>query len=818
MNRVWLDIRYAVRQLRMSPGFTLTAVLTLALGIGAVTTVATWTNAILFNPWPQVHDARSLRFVSATVLGSDGYSVNYAQFQHLRQQGRSFSDAAAFDIATLNLALPNAQPQAIPAGTVSANYFQLLGVKPEIGNFFQPDANDHAFGSMDAIILSDGLWRDRFNADPSVVGRTISINRHVFTVVGVAPREFSGIFGGVAEAAWVPLSALRDLSADAPPDPLLHAGLQVVVRLRPGVTNSVAKAEIHTLARTFALAQHNDQYKSWDLNLYDSSHFQRGFFGVIGEVLPVLLGASCLLMLLVCINIASLLAQRAARRRREIAIRSALGAKLARIASQVFIETGLLALAGAFAGWAVSVGISRAVYVLLPDFGFPIAFNLHSDWRIIAFVATVAIVVTFICGMFPIRQSLQVSQREALHEGSTAVAGPTRKRIGQRILLGVQLGICFIVLACCGLLTRTSLNIFNRPVGFDRFHTLTTNIDLSRAGYNDERARLFLTEMLDRLRNAPGVSSATVTTHLPMGDWGSGNTRDFSIPGYVPAKGEDTQVVTDFDGPGFFHAVGIQLQQGRDFANSDNDAATKVAVINESMARRYWPKGDALGSSIVIDKVQRQIVGIVHDYAYHSPDNTDPNPVVFLPLLQGKSGYGYAIVIVHSRTGADAVATQLRKAVAGLDPSLPLENVRTLEDITGEQYKMSRIPAELLGVYAICSVLVAMMGLYAVMAYSVIERNREFALRMALGSSRSGIFRLVLQGSTAVILVGLVAGGAGSIAAVRLVRSMLFNVAPFDPVSFAGAAILLIFTVLVAGVIPAHRAASIEPMQALRSE
>jgi ABC-type antimicrobial peptide transport system permease subunit len=264
--------------------------------------------------------------------------------------------------------------------------------------------------------------------------------------------------------------------------------------------------------------------------------------------------------------------------------------------------------------------------------------------------------------------------------------------------------------------------------------------------------------------------------------------------------------------------MGIQLQQGRDFATSDNDNAPKVAVINESMARRYWPKGNALGSDIAVNKIQRQIVGVVHDFAYHSPDNTDPNPVVFLPMLQGKSGYGYAIIAVRARAGADFVTAQLRKAITGLDSSLPIENVRTLEDITGAQYQMSRIPAELLGVYAICSVLVAMMGLYAVMAYSVIERNREFALRMALGSSRQGIFRLVLQGSAGVILVGLVAGGLGSIAAVRLLRSMLFNVAPFDLLSFSVAALALVLTVLIAGITPARRAANIEPMQALRNE
>ena len=812
------DLRYAVRQLRMSPGFTLTAVLTLALGIGAVTTVATWTNAVLFNPWPQVHDARSLRFVSATVLGSNGYSVHLDQIEHLRRHGRSFSDVAGFDFTTLNLALPDTQAQAIPAGLVSANYFQLLGLKPQIGGFFQPNANDRNYGSNDAIVLSDGLWRERFNSNPSVIGRTVSINRHAFTVIGIAPPGFAGIYGGLAEAAWVPFSSVRDLSPDSPPDPLAHEGLQAVVRLNPGVNDPTASAEIHTLARSFALAQHNDQYNSWDLNLYNSANFQRGFFSIIGEQMAVLFGASGLLMILVCINVASLLGQHAARRRREVAIRTALGARPGRIARQVFIETGLLAIAGAFAGWAASLAISRALYALMPNLGFPLAFNLNTDLRIVLFVAAIAIVVTLICGMYPIRQSLRVSQREALHEGGTAVAGATRKRLCQRILLGCQLGICFVVLACCGLLVRTALNIVNRPTGFDRTHTLAAVIDLSRSGYSEERAHVFLTAWKEHLQSAPGVASATFTTHLPMGDWGSGNTRDFSIPGYVPGKGEDKQVVADFEGPDFFHTMGIQFLQGRDLTTADNDTAPKVAVINESMAHRYWPKGNALGSHLVIDKVDRSIVGIVHDFAYHNPSDTEPSPVVFVPLLQGKSGYGYAILAVRSRTTPGAVTAQLRQAVVSLDPALPLENVRSLEDVSGEMYQMSRIPAELLGVYAICSVLVAMMGLYAVMAYSVIERNREFALRMALGSSRASIFRLVLQGSVSVIVIGFVAGGLGSIAAVRLLRSMLFNVAPFDPLSFAGAAVLLVMTVLLAGVTPARRAATIQPMQALRNE
>jgi hypothetical protein len=301
-----------------------------------------------------------------------------------------------------------------------------------------------------------------------------------------------------------------------------------------------------------------------------------------------------------------------------------------------------------------------------------------------------------------------------------------------------------------------------------------------------------------------------------MGDDGSGNTRGFSIPGYVPAKGEDMEVITDFEGPDFFRIMGISMRQGREFDTHDNATSTAVAVINESMAHRYWPKGDAIGNNVIVDDRPRRIVGIIRDYAYYDPANTDPTPVLFLPLAQSYSSD--VIIALRSRTTLSAVPAQLRQAVAGLDSSLPLEDVRTLEQVTGERYQVSRIPAELLSVYAISSVLVAMLGLYAVMAYSVIERHREFALRIALGSTRAAVFRLVLSGSAWTAVVGLVTGGLGSIAAVRLLRSTLFGVAPFDPASYCAAALLLLITVFISGVSPARRAASVQPMQALRTE
>jgi predicted permease len=811
------DLRYAMRQLRRSPGFALTAMLTLALGIGALTTVATWTNAVLYSPWPHVAAPRQFRFISATVLGGGGYSVHYDAYQFVGAQGRSFQDAAAFDLTTVDLAAPGTQPEAIAAGVVSSSYFPLLGLQPQAGRFFQRGASDRAYGSNDEVVLSDRYWREHFNADKSLIGRTISINRHAFTVIGIAPAEFYGIFGGIAESAWLPLSSLRDLSADAPQDPLDHYGLQVVVRLRPGVTDASAEAELSTLARSFALQQPGGKLTGWTLNLGDSAHFERGFFIVIGAQLPVLFGASIMLMVLVCINIASLLGQQAARRRREVAIRTALGATPSRIASQVFAETALLAIAGALGGWAASVLLSRALYALLPDLGFSLAFNLHTDARILGFVALIGVAVTLVCGMYPTRQSFRVSQREAMQAGGAAVVGATRKRIGQRILLGLQLGICFVVLVCSGLLIRTSLNIFNRDTGFNRANVMTAAIDLSRSGYSVERAQAFRTALLERLRTAPGISGVTVTSHLPMGDAGSGNTQGLSVPGYVPAKGEEMSVITDFEGPDFFRTMEIGVDRGRDFSASDNLKAPRIAIVNESMARRYWPKEDAIGRSVEVGHQQWLVVGIVHDYTYHMPDNTEATPLLFLPLAQWNTPT-YTSVAVRSRTSADLAAGQLRQAVAALDPSLPLENMSTLEKVSNQLYQFFRIPAELLGVYTVSSLLVAMLGLYAVMAYSVIERYREFALRITLGSTRAQIFGLILGGSASVAALGLAVGTLGSIAAVRLLRSALFGVAPFDPLSFGSAASLLFVTALLSGMIPARRAAAIQPMQALRSE
>ena len=473
---------------------------------------------------------------------------------------------------------------------------------------------------------------------------------------------------------------------------------------------------------------------------------------------------------------------------------------------------------GGVVGWAASLVLSKSLYVLLPSFGMKLSFNLSTDWRVLALVASLVMLVALLCGMMPIRQTLRSSQKDALHEGGQSILGSSRNRWVKIVSVGMQLGLCFVVLVGSALLMHTLLNIVHRARGFDRENTMTAQFSLSRSGYTKEKGLAFQTALLGELRTMPVVRGATLTSHLPMGDWGSGNTWDVSIPGYEPAKDEGMELITDLEGPDFFHTMSIPLVQGREFSSQDREGAPLVAVINEDMAHRYWPKGNALGSTVVAGKEKQacQIVGIVRNYAYHSPENTDPDPVLFLPILQHYQSD--AFVAVRARTTAEAALPALRQAVAKLDGALPLENVQSLKEVGEVLYQFSRIPAEMLGVFALASLLVATMGLYAVMAYAVTERSREFALRMAVGATRLQIVRLVVNGGLETVAAGLLIGGMGTFFAVRLLRSMLFGVASFDPISFIAAAAVLVLTVLLAGLAPATRAASIQPMEALRTE
>jgi putative ABC transport system permease protein len=812
---MWRDLRYALRQLKKDPGFAAVVVLTLAVGIGAVTTVFTWANAVLFNPWPQVERASEIRSLDASVQGGRGYTLHYEQLLYLREHHHGFAELTAHEMFPVDLAGGDAKPQRYWAGIVASNYFHLLGVKPTLGRAFALH-DDRAYGSAPEVVISYDLWRSRFQSDPEIVGRTINVNRHPLTIIGVAPENFVGIYGGLGQSLWVPFSELSALT-DGKADPLMagNFGLEVAGRLRPGVTSEQASAELHTLAHQFAAGKKSTYYNAWDLFLSDPGHMQRGVFGDVSAIVPILLCAAGLLLALVCANVTVLLIQRSSRRARELAVRASLGATRTRLLRQLLTETAVLAAIAGVAGWLASFGLSRAMYGLLPKIDMSFVFNLQPDLRILAFAVGLTAITVLACGLFPARQVLKISQVSALHDGATAVVG-SRSRRRRNALLSLQLALCFVVLVASGLLTRTLWNVVHRDPGFTTENVLVASLDLTRAGYNEQSGLAFQRSLLERLRAMPGVNTASLTSYVPMGLSGGGNVRDVSVAGYTPAKDESMSIVVDSVAPGYFKAFQIPVLQGREFNDHDAEGSPCVAVVNQGMAQKYWPKGNVVGSQITVGKKSCEVVGVNRNIIYRNASWDTGDPVVYLSLLQDYQGW-FSIVL-RGNTSAQNLLAGLDQQVAALDSTLPVNDIETMHDHIQASYSDAKVPAELIGVYAICSLLVATLGVYAGLAYSVVERNREFALRVALGAERRRIIGMVLRESGVIVLGGIVVGAAGAFFAVRVMKSLLYGVSPFDAMSAAGSVLVLVVAAAFAAWLPARRAASIEPMQALRSE
>ena len=809
------DLRYALRQLKKNPEFTVVAVLTLALGIAAVTTVFTWANSVMFNPWPQVRRANEIRSLSAMVQAGGGYSLHYDQLLYLREHHRGFADTTAHEMFAVDLAGSDARPERYWAGIVTSNYFSMLGVNPILGRGFTTH-DDRAYGSAPEVVLSYDLWRSRFQGDPGIVGRTISVNRQPLTVIGIAPENFVGIYGGLAQSLWVPFSELAALT-DGKPDPLVtgHFGLQVAARLRPGVSDQQAAAELHSVAHQFAAQQKSAHYKDWDLLLSDTGHMSRGLYGSITDVIPILFGATGLLLALVYANVAVLLIQRSSRRVRELAVRTSLGASRSRLLRQLLTETAVIAVLAGVAGWLASVALSRTMYALLPKFGITYAFNLQPDFRILGFALGLTAITVLACGLFPARQVLKISQVSALHDGATSVVG-VRSRTRLNALLSLQLALCFIVLVACGLLVRTLWNVVHRDPGFATDNTLVASIDLARAGYSEEKGLAFQRTLLERLRALPGVSSASLTSYVPMGLSGGGNVRDVAIVGYQPGKDESMSIVTDSVAPDYFKTMRIPILQGREFTDQDAATAPCVAIVNQDMAHKYWPKGDVVGARMQVGKQSCEVVGVNRSVIYRSAAGDTGDPVVYLSMLQDyQSTFS---VVLRGVASVQNLLPELDREVAALDSTLPINDVETLHDHIQSAYSDTRVPAELIAVYGLCSLLVATLGVYAGLAYSVVERTKEFALRVALGAERQRIFGMILRESSKVALAGVAVGAVGAFFVVRVMKSLLFGVSPFDPVSAVAAVLVLLSIAAIAAWIPARRAASIEPMQALRAE
>ena len=812
------DIRFSLRQLIKQPAFTAIAVLTIALAIGATTAVLSLVNGLLVRPLPY-RDSQQLvlllqHFKSQNL---ERIPVSPPEFKDYESRARSFEKLGAFGYTSFNLAAED-RPERITGATVTAGVLPLLGVSPIKGRFFQPE--ECTLGRDDVVIISARLWQRRFNSDPQIIGKQLLLNGKNFTVVGVMPANFDfplqlfnlgsgGQFGGRAEI-WKPLAFTDDKMKAR-----YSRSFWIVGRLAPGTSAAQAQAEIETINAQMR-REHTDNY-SQD-NSFGGDIFPLRDLSVAGmrPALLILLGAVFLVVLIACANLTTMLLARAAAREREIAIRVALGAGRMRLLKQVFTESVLLALIGGVAGVLLALwGVE-----LLKAIGaqtVPRLREVNVDLVVLGVTLAICVGTGIIFGLAPGLASSRPELTEALKEGSRgSTVGRRRNRLRNGLVIA-EVALALVLLSGAGLLIKSFTRLQNVNPGFDPRNALTFEISLPKMQYPDDPSiTRFNNEAQRRIAALPGVRAAGFSTILPLA--GTNSDSSFAIEGRPsdknsPSPDEELREVS----PDYFRALGTPLIRGRFFADADKADAPLVIIINQAFAKKFWPNEDALGKRIVMggmsdDPKWITIVGIVGDMRHFGLD-IDPKPEMYVPFAQ--SAYFTTIYVVRSNQDPQVLLAAIRREIQGIDPAVPLANVRTFDNLIADSVAPRRLSVVLLGVFAGVAVLLAGVGIYGVMSFLVVQRTHELGVRMALGAQRSDVLKLVLVRSLKLISAGTIIGLIIAVMSTHTLRALLYSVSAFDATTFALVTALLGGIALAASYLPAMRATRADPMVVL---
>jgi predicted permease len=814
MRSLLQDIRYAWRTLLNSPGFTFVAVLTLALGIGANSTVFSWINSTLLNPIP---GARTAHMVAVTGVGDVDleHFLSYPDFVDLRERSHSFSGMMASTIDNIDLTGVG-RPEKVWSALVSTNYFDMLGVRPVLGRGFTPDEEKNVGGSPVAVISYD-LWQSRFGGLQSAVGTIVRVNRHPYTIVGVTPRGFQGNQTGLRVQMWIPLVMVKDLVMNAENSFYNRDDhwLLAYGRLQPGVSEQQAREELNLLIQQIAQQypeSHRGRNEIEVLPLW-RSRFGANYYLYI--LLPMLLAIAGAVLLLACANVANLLLVRSVSRRREISIRLALGAGRWRLVRQLMVESLMLALAGGGLAVLLTTWSAGMLSRFFPPSSLPIFLDVRAGRAVLLATLAISVITGLVFGILPALRSSRLSPVTVLKEEAGSVSGGLRKARLSSALVVVQLALSLLLLVCAGLFLRTFRAEQKFDVGFNANGVLLTTYDLFSQGYDQEKGREFDRKLLAKLRMLPGVESTTLSNWIPLGFLVRSSV--IQPEGYTAQPHESMLIAGSNVGPSYFHTMQIPLIAGRDFRDDDTEKSQPVIVVNESFTKRYWPGQQALGKRVYVDEGHDwyTIVGVARDSSYSDLRDTHV-PFVYLPVFQA---YASGLT-VHARTTGDAMAlgSVVEKAIHELDPNLPVFDVGTLRDHIGAVTVNSRIAGTSVGAFGLLALVLAAVGIYGVIAYTTRQRTREIGIRMALGAQRMQVLQLVLGQGLRLTVIGLAIGLAMSLALTRLLGSLLFGVTPTDLATFAGVTILLCAVALGACYIPAHRATSVDPMVVLRYE
>jgi putative ABC transport system permease protein len=811
MQTLLQDLKYGVRILARSPGFSIVAILTLALGIGVNTAIFSVINATLLARLPyQQPDRIVMVWENNRVAGFSHNVVSPGNFLHWQEMNTVFEQIAAFTDFRANLT-ETGEPEQIPGQAVTTNLFSLLGVNAELGRTLI--AEEGRPGKDDVVLLSHGLWQRRFGGDPNIVGKKITLNGARSEVVGVMPVGFQLLirqssYTGEHAQFWSPIAFT--------PEQRVPIGryLTAVAKLKPGVTPAQAQTQMDwiaaDLAKQFPAADTN-----WGVQLV-GLHEQ--FVGSIRPALLILLGAVGCVLLIACVNVANLLLGRAARRRRELAIRFTMGATRGRIVRQMLTETTALAIAGGTAGVLLAFWATDALLALSPK-GLLDVQRIHVDWRVLGFVTALTFFTGILFGLLPAFLATHTNPADSLKGGERKLGATVRGTRLRYLFVTAEISIALILLIGSGLLIRSFHRLETVSPGFDSQNLLTARIGLPSQQYSkDPQVLAFFDELLQRVNSLPGVESASANSWPPF--TGSGAGTSFTIEGHPAAPaGENPNIEVRVVEPGFFRTMRIPLLRGRLFNSREAAQGSHVVLISESVARQYFPNEDPLGKKITIDmkdqNVPSEIVGVVGDAKYYGLDAA-PLPMAYWP--HPELVYNAMTLVVRGRVDASQLSGAIRSIVHSLDPNLPISEVRTMDQWMSDSVAQARFNTLLLGIFSSVALILALIGIYGVMSASIAERTHEIGIRMALGALPRDIWCHVLRAGAVITLAGLAVGLAGSFALVRLLASLLFDVKPGDPLTFAAVTALLASAALLACYVPARRAMRVDPMVALRHE
>ena len=812
MNSLLQDFRYGLRVLLKSPGFTAIAVLTLALGIGANSTIFSWINSAVLNPIPGVRDTSEFAELASGANG-DPSPLSYPDYVELRDQNRSLTNLMAFSLRPMDLT-GNNKPQRVWGEFATANYFDTLGLHPFLGRTFIP-AEGTRPGGAPVVVLSYALWETQFGADRSIIGKTIEINKRTFTVVGVAARDFKGTQTGTRADLWVPAMMVQEFTIGD--ENLLQdrnvRWLMSIGEMRQGVTRAQAQTDLSNIYAQLA-KQYPDSHRGTSVaTLYPLWHAPWSANYYLGMILSLLMAISGVVLLLACANVANLVLVRSVSRRREMAIRLSIGATRWRLIRQLLVESLILALCGGGIAMLLTLWTSGVFGDFIPPTSVPIDMNFHADRTVFLATLAISIFTGVIFGVLPALRSSSLQPVAVLKEESGSASGGRRKAWLSSALVVAQIAMSLLLLICAGLFIRSFRVQQQLNPGFTPEGVLIETYDLQGVGYNEKAGLEFHRQVLAKLEAIPGVKSAALSSWIPMSMIIA--RTEVKPSGYAPKLHESMVMRSTYVSPGYLRTMKIPLVAGREFAMSDTLESRPVAMVDEEFAKRYWPGRQALGQRLEADKTSFTVVGVTRNIDTDSLGES-PKPLVYLPLFQD---YASAVAI-NLRVDGNPLGyvSAVRDAVHSLDADLPLADTSTMQSRVEISTTPQRIGGTFVGAFGLLALILAAVGVYGVLAYTTRQRTRELGIRMALGAEPRGIFALVLKQGAILAVTGIAIGLALSFVLTRALANVLFGVSTTDPLTYAAVASVLVAVALVACYLPARRASKVDPMVALRYE